>query len=174
MHCCCYVTASNSSPYLSSPRLHYENSDFPNCTSILVLSFASWWVSFQGMQWCHAQCITYNFAYVSFSVLVCPSVLAMSFPALCADSVHLPGMLTCHAVLLSLLKKSGKAFVTLFPRFPPPWPTPLRRWVFDAMKIATSLMVYFLQRWFHHRWQNHGTIFLTKIEPESPRAPPVC
>jgi hypothetical protein len=33
----------------------------------------------------------------------------------------------------------------LFPRFPPPWGAPLRRWVFDAIKIATSLIVYFLQ-----------------------------
>jgi hypothetical protein len=42
--------------------------------------------------------------------------------------------------------------------------------VFDAIKIATSLMVCFLQRLFHHQWQNHGTIFLTKIQPESPRS----
>jgi hypothetical protein len=108
---------------------------------------------------------------MSFSVLVYPSVLTMSFPAPCADSVHLPGMLTsCHAILLSLLKKSEKVFVTLFPRFPPPWPTLLRHWVFDVIKMATSLMVCFLQRRFHHRWQNHGTIFLTKIKPESPRS----
>ncbi len=93
----------------------------------------------------------HNFAYMSFSVLVCPSVLTMSFLALCADSARLPGMLTCHAVLLSLLKKSGKVFVTLFPRFPPTWPALLRRRVFDAIKIATSLMVCFLQRRFHHR-----------------------
>jgi hypothetical protein len=79
--------------------------------------------------------IANNFApYVSFSVLVCPSVLTMSFPAPCADSVHPPGMLTCHAVLLSLLKKSGKVFVTLFPRFPLPWPAPLRLQVFDVIK----------------------------------------
>ncbi len=64
-----------------------------------------------------------NFAYVFFSVLVCLSVLTMSFPAPCADSARLPGRLTCHAVLLSLLKKSGKVLVTLFPRFPPPWPS---------------------------------------------------
>jgi hypothetical protein len=102
--------------------------------------------------------------------LVCPSVLTMSFLAQCADGACPPGMLTCHAVLLSLLKKSGKVFITLFPRFPPPWPTPLRRQVFDAIKIAMSLVVCFLQRRFHHRWQNHGTIFLTKIEPESPRS----
>jgi hypothetical protein len=94
----------------------------------------------------------------------------MSFPALCADSAHPPGMLTCYAVLLSLLKKSGKVFVTLFPRFPPPWPAPLWRQVFDAIKIATSLAVCFLQRQFHHRWQNHGTIFLMKIKPESSRS----
>jgi hypothetical protein len=31
-------------------------------------------------------------------------------------------------------------------------------------------MVCFLQRQFHHRWQNHGAIFLTKIELESPRS----
>jgi hypothetical protein len=31
-------------------------------------------------------------------------------------------------------------------------------------------VVCFLQRQFHHRWQNHDTIFLTKIEPESPRS----
>jgi hypothetical protein len=67
----------------------------------------------------------------------------MSFPAPCADSAHPPGMLTCHAVLLSLLKKSGKVFVTLFPRFPPPWPALLRRQVFDAIKIATSLVVWY-------------------------------
>jgi hypothetical protein len=64
-----------------------------------------------------------NFAYISFSVLVGLSVLTMSFPAPCADSAHLPGRLTCHAVLLSLLKKSRKVLVTLFPRFPPPWPS---------------------------------------------------
>jgi hypothetical protein len=110
----------------------------------------------------------HNFADVSFSVLVCPSVLTMSFPAPCADNVHPPGMLTCHAVLSSLLKKSGKVLVTLFPRFPPPWPAPLQCQVFDVIKIAMSLVVCFLQRWFHHRWQNHGAIFLTKIEPESP------
>jgi hypothetical protein len=62
-------------------------------------------------------------------------------------------------------------FVTLFPRFTPPcWPAPLQRQVFDAIKIATSLVVCFLQRWFHHWWQNHGAIFLMKIEPESPRS----
>jgi hypothetical protein len=48
--------------------------------------------------------------------------------------------------------------------------TPLRRRVFDAIKIAMSLVVCFLQRQFHHRWENHGAIFLTKIEPESPRS----
>jgi hypothetical protein len=41
-------------------------------------------------------------------------------------------------------------FVTLFPRFPPSWPTPaarcLWRQVFDAIKIAMSLVVCFLQR----------------------------
>jgi hypothetical protein len=94
----------------------------------------------------------------------------MSFPAKCADSAHPPGRLTCHAVLLSLLRKSGKVFITLFPRFPPPWPTPLRRRVVDAIKIAMSLVVCFLQRQFHHRWQNHGTVFIMKIKPESPRS----
>jgi hypothetical protein len=107
--------------------------------------------------------VTYNLAYVSFSVLVCPSVLTMSFPAPCADSARPPGMLTCRTVLFCLLKKSGKVFVTLFPRFPPPWPTPLWRQVFDVIKTAMSLMVCFLQRRFHHRWQNHGAIFITKI-----------
>jgi hypothetical protein len=68
----------------------------------------------------------HNFAYVSFSVLVCLSVLTMSFPAPCADSARPPGMLTCPEVLLSLLKKSGKVFVILFPRVPPPWPATLR------------------------------------------------
>ncbi len=62
-----------------------------------------------------------NFAYVSFSVSVCLSVLTMSFPAPCADSARPPGMLTCPEVLLSLLKKSGKVFVILFPRVPPPF-----------------------------------------------------
>jgi hypothetical protein len=69
-----------------------------------------------------------------------------------------------------LLKKSGKVFITLFPRFPPLWPASLRHQVFDVIKIATSLVVCFLQRWFHHRWQNHGAIFITKIELESPRS----
>jgi hypothetical protein len=105
--------------------------------------------------------------FFSFSL---SSVLTMSLLAPCADSARLPDMLTCHAVLLSLLKKSGKVFVTLFPRFPPPWPAPLRRLVFDAIKIAMSLMVCFLQRQFYHRWQNHGAVFLMKIEPESPRS----
>jgi hypothetical protein len=112
----------------------------------------------------------HNLAYVSFSVFVCPSVLTMIFLAPCADSAPPPGMLICHAVLLSLLKKSGKVFVTLFPRFPPPWPALLRHQVFDAIKIAMSLVVCFLQRQFHHRWQSHGTAFLMKIEPESPRS----
>jgi hypothetical protein len=95
----------------------------------------------------------------------------MSFPAPCADSAHPPGMLTCHEVLLSLLKKSGKVFVTLSPRVPPPWPAMLRRRVFDdAIKIATSLLVCFLQRRFHHRWQTHGTIFRKKIKSESLRS----
>jgi hypothetical protein len=94
----------------------------------------------------------------------------MSFPALCADSACPPGRLTCCTVLFCLLKNSGKVFVTLFPRFPPPWPALLRRQVFDAIKIAMSLVVCFLQRHFHHRWQNHGAIFITKIEPESPRS----
>jgi hypothetical protein len=94
----------------------------------------------------------------------------MSFLAPSADSAHLPFMLTCHAALLSLLKKSGKVFITLFPRFPPPWPASLCCRVFDAIKIATSLVVCFLQRQFHHWWQNHGAIFVTKIEPESPRS----
>jgi hypothetical protein len=64
-----------------------------------------WWTVWQ-----------HNFAYVSFSVLVCLSVLTMSFSAPCADSAHLPGMLTCPEVLLSLLKKSGKVFIILFPQ----------------------------------------------------------
>jgi hypothetical protein len=112
----------------------------------------------------------HNLAYMSFSVFVCPSVLTMIFLAPCADSAPPPGMLICHAVLLSLLKKSGKVFVTLFPRFPPPWPALLRHQVFDAIKIATSLVVCFLQRQFHHWWQSHGTAFLMKIELESPRS----
>jgi hypothetical protein len=45
-----------------------------------------------------------------------------------------------------LLKKSGKVFITLFPRFPPRWPALLRHQVFDVIKIATSLVVCFLQR----------------------------
>jgi hypothetical protein len=94
----------------------------------------------------------------------------MSFPAPCADSARPPGMLTCHAGLLTLLKKSGKVFVTLFPRFPPLWPAPLWRQVFDVIKIATSLVLCFLQRRFHHQWQNHGAVFLMKIEWESPRS----
>jgi hypothetical protein len=69
-----------------------------------------------------------------------------------------------------LLKKSGKVFITLFPRFPPPWPAPLRRQVFDVIKIVMSLVVCFLQSQFHHRWQNHGAVFITKIKPESPRS----
>ena len=112
----------------------------------------------------------YTILHTCLSVLICRSVLTMSFPASCADSARLPGMLTCHAVLLSLLKKSGKVFVTLFPRFPSPWPAPMRRRVFDAIKKAMSLVVCFLQRRFHHRWQNHGAIFFTKSEPESPRS----
>jgi hypothetical protein len=80
-------------------------------------------------------------------------------------------MLTCPEVLLSLLKKSGKVFVTLFPKFPPPWPAPLWCGVFDdAIKIAMSLVVCFLQSQFHHRWQHHGTFFIKKIKPESPRS----
>jgi hypothetical protein len=95
----------------------------------------------------------------------------MSFPALCADSARLPGMLTCPEVLLSLLTKSGKVFVILFPRVHPPWPATLWCQVFDdAIKIATSLMVYFLQSQIHHRWQHHGAIFIKKIKPESPRS----
>jgi hypothetical protein len=114
----------------------------------------------------------HNFAYASSSVLVCLSVLTMSFPALCADSAHLPGMLTCPEVLLSLLKKSGKVFVILFPRVPPPWPATLRHQVFDdVIKIATSLVVCFLlQSQFHHQWQHHGTVFIKKIKPECPRS----
>jgi hypothetical protein len=59
---------------------------------------------------------------------------------------HLTGMLTCHMDLLSLMRKSGKVLVTLFPRSAPPWPAKLWRRVFDAIKIATSLVVCFLQR----------------------------
>jgi hypothetical protein len=33
-----------------------------------------------------------------------------------------------------------------------------------VIKIATSLVVCFLQRQFHDQWQNHGPVFLTKIE----------
>jgi hypothetical protein len=40
----------------------------------------------------------------------------------------------------------------------------------DAIKIATSLVVCFLQSQFHHRWQHHGAIFIKKIKPESPRS----
>jgi hypothetical protein len=88
-----------------------------------------------------------------------------------ADSARLPGMLTCPEVLLSLLKKCGKVFVILFPRVPPPWPATLQCQVFDdAIKIATSLVVCFLQSQFHHRWQHHGTIFIKKIKLESPRS----
>jgi hypothetical protein len=85
--------------------------------------------------------------------------------------VHLPGMLTCPEVLLSLLKKSGKVFVILFPRVPPPWPATLWRQVFnDVIKIAMSLVVCFLQSQFHHQWQHHGAVFIKKIKPESPRS----
>jgi hypothetical protein len=68
-------------------------------------------------RWCVALGLFDNFAFMSFSVLVCLSVLTMSFPAPCADSAHLPGMLTCNAVLLSLLKKSGKVFITFSQEF---------------------------------------------------------
>jgi hypothetical protein len=72
---------------------------------------------------------------------------------------------------LSLLKKSGKVFIILFPRVPPTWPTMLQRQVFDdAIKIAMRLVVCFLQSQFHHRWQHHGAIFIKKIKPESPRS----
>jgi hypothetical protein len=108
---------------------------------------------------------------MSFSVFVCLSVLTMSFPALCADSARPPGMLTCPEVLLSLLKKSGKVFVILFPRVPPLWPAMLQHQVSDdAIKIATSLVVCFLQSQFHHRWQHHATVFIKKIKLESPRS----
>jgi hypothetical protein len=73
-----------------------------------------------------------------------------------------------------LLKKSGKVFVTLFPRFPPPWPAPLRHWVFDAIKMATSLVVCSLQKWFHHRWQNMAPFSSQKLSQKVPEAPPVC
>jgi hypothetical protein len=67
-------------------------------------------------------------------------------------------MLSCPEALLSLLKKSGKVFISLFPRVPPPWPAMLRCQVFDdAIKIATSLVVCFLQSQFHHRWLSHYT-----------------
>jgi hypothetical protein len=81
----------------------------------------------------------------------------MSVPALCADSAHPPGMLTCHGVLLILLKKSGTMFVTLFPRFPPPWPALLQCQVFDAIEIAGSLVVCFLQKpWSHFLHKNQA------------------
>jgi hypothetical protein len=56
--------------------------------------------------------ITILHTAVSFSVLVCLSILTMSFLAPCADSACPPSMLTCHAVLLSLFKKNGKVFAT--------------------------------------------------------------
>jgi hypothetical protein len=117
----------------------------------------------------------YNFAFVSFSVSVCPSVLTMSFPAPCADSARPPGMLTCNTVLLSLLKKSGKVFITLCPRVPPPWPATLRRQVFDdAIKIAMSLLVCFLQKRFHHRWQPMAPFSYRKSSQKVPEALPGC
>jgi hypothetical protein len=54
---------------------------------------------------------------------------------------------------------------------PPLWPATLRHQVFDdAIKIATSLVVCFLQSQFHHRWQHHGAVFIKKIKLESPRS----
>jgi hypothetical protein len=44
----------------------------------------------------------------------------------------------------------------------------------DVIKIAKSLMLCFLQRQFHHQWQNHGTIFLQKASLKVPEALPVC
>ena len=38
---------------------------------------------------------------------VCLSVLTMSFPALCADCAHPPGILTCHIAPLCLPKQNG-------------------------------------------------------------------
>jgi hypothetical protein len=40
----------------------------------------------------------------------------------------------------------------------------------DAIKVAMSLVVCFLQCQFHHRWQHHGAVFIKKIKPESPRS----
>ena len=94
----------------------------------------------------------------------------MSFPAPCADSARPPGMLTCRIDLLSLMKKSGKVFVTLFPRSAPPWPATLWRQVFDAIKIATSLLVCFLQRRFHHRWLLQGAVFTKKTDLKRSRS----
>ena len=104
-----------------------------------------------------------------FSVSVCPSVLTMSFPALCADSAHPPGMLTCHIAPLCLPKQNGTVLVTAFPRFPHLTSTTLCCQVFVVIKIAMHLVVCFLQRHSKHRWQHHGTTMTTITELKRPR-----
>jgi hypothetical protein len=76
--------------------------------------------------------------------------------------------MSCSSV--EFAEEKWESVCHFIPKISSSMPTPLRHQVFDAIKIAMSLMVCFLQRWFHHRWQNHEIIFLIKIEPESPRS----
>ena len=93
----------------------------------------------------------------------------MSFPALCADSAHPPGMLTCRIAPLCLPKQNGTVLVIAFPRFPCLTSTTLWHQVFVVIKITTHLVVCFLQRHSKHRWQHHGATMTTITKLESPR-----
>ena len=104
-----------------------------------------------------------------FSVSFCPSVLTMSFPAPCADSVHPPGMLTCNIAPLCLPKQNGTVLVNAFPRFPHLMSTTLWYQVFVVIKIAMRLMECFLQRHSEHWWQHHGTTMTTITKLKRPR-----
>jgi hypothetical protein len=97
--------------------------------------------------------------------------LTMSHPAPCADSARPPGMLTCHVDQLCLMKKDGAVFGTVLPRSDPLTLALLRRQVFDAIKIATSLVVCFLRRHAQQEWWQHHGAMPKIIETESPRNP---
>jgi hypothetical protein len=76
--------------------------------------------------------------------------------------------MSCNSV--EFAEEKWESVCQFIPKISSSMAAPLRCRVFDVIKIAMNLVVCFQQRRFHHRWQNHGTVFLTKIEPESPRS----
>jgi hypothetical protein len=80
--------------------------------------------------------------------------------------------MSCSSV--EFAEEKWEVFVTLFPRFPPPWPAPLWCQVFDGIKIAMSLMVCFYRDDSITDGKTMATFSSQKLSPKVPEAPPVC